>query len=47
MKDAVHSGFSAADFREHARTYRKFLAYARVAAIAKPLFVGFLLYWSH
>jgi hypothetical protein len=34
------------DEAEHERTYRKFVFYARCAAIAVPFFMAFLLYWT-
>jgi hypothetical protein len=32
--------------REHEQNYRKFLVYARAAALASPFFGSFVLYWT-
>ncbi|MGA3301965.1 MAG: hypothetical protein ABSC72_01595 [Methylovirgula sp.] len=34
------------DMAEHIRTYRQFVFFAQIAAIAVPFFVAFLLYWT-
>lgn len=34
------------DENQHEQTYRKFVFFARCAALAVPFFVAFLLYWT-
>jgi hypothetical protein len=34
------------DEAAHVRTYRKFVAFARIAACAVPLLMAFVLYWT-